>query len=33
MIIVDTNVICELLRPAPDPQVEQCLSTQDGLTI
>jgi hypothetical protein len=33
MIIVDTNVVSELLRPKPDPCVEQWLSAQDGLTI
>lgn len=33
MIIVDTNVISELLRPAPEPKVEQWLSAQDGLSI
>ena len=33
MIIVDTNVISELLRPAPERQVEQWLSAQDGLSI
>lgn len=33
MIIVDTNVLSELLRPAPEPKVAQWLSTQDGLSI
>jgi predicted nucleic acid-binding protein len=33
MIIVDTNVVSELLRPKPNPRVEQWLSAQDGLTI
>lgn len=33
MIIVDTNVISELMRPAPEPKVAQWLSAQDGLSI
>ena len=33
MIILDTNVISELLRPAPEPRVEQWLSAQDGLSV
>jgi predicted nucleic acid-binding protein len=33
MIILDTNVISELLRPAPEPRVEQWLSDQDGFTV
>ena len=33
MIILDTNVISELLRPAPEPKVEHWLSTQDGLNV
>lgn len=33
MIILDTNVISELLRPAPEPRVEQWLSAQDGLNV
>ena len=33
MIILDTNVISELLRPAPEPKVEHWLSAQDGLNI
>ena len=33
MIILDTNVISELLRPAPEPKVEHWLSAQDGLSI
>ena len=33
MIILDTNVVSELLRPAPDPQVENWLGTQDGTRI
>ena len=30
MIVLDTNVISELLRPAPAKQVEAWLSAQDG---
>ena len=33
MIILDTNVISELLRPAPEPKVEHWLSAQDGLNV
>ena len=33
MIIIDTNVISELLRPTPEPAVEVWLSAQDGLSI
>ena len=33
MIILDTNVVCELLRTAPSPQVEAWLSAQDGATV
>lgn len=33
MIIVDTNVVSELLRPIPDPRVEQWLAAQDGYDI
>ncbi|ROT94632.1 type II toxin-antitoxin system VapC family toxin [Histidinibacterium lentulum] len=33
MIILDTNVISELLRPAPEPRVELWLSAQDGLNV
>jgi toxin FitB len=33
MIILDTNVISELLRPAPEPAVEAWLGAQDGLGI
>lgn len=33
MIIIDTNVVSELLRPVPEPQVEQWLSKQDGRTV
>ena len=33
MIILDTNVVSELLRPAPALQVEAWLSAQDGATV
>ncbi len=33
MIILDTNVVSELLRPAPAPQVEAWLSAQDGANV
>jgi len=33
MIIIDTNVISELLRPTPEPTVEAWLGEQDGLSI
>jgi len=33
MVILDTNVLSELLRPAPAKQVERWLSTQDGATV
>lgn len=33
MIILDTNVVSELLRPAPSPAVEAWLATQDGATV
>ncbi len=33
MIILDTNVVSELLRPAPSAQVEAWLSAQDGANI
>lgn len=33
MIIIDTCVISELLRPAPEPAVEAWLGEQDGLSI
>lgn len=33
MIIVDTNVISELLRPAPAKQVETWLADQDGANL
>ena len=33
MIIVDTNVVSELLRPTPEPRVEAWLAARDGLDI
>ena len=33
MIVLDTNVISELLRPAPAKQVEAWLSAQNGGTV
>ena len=33
MIIIDTNVISEVLRPTPEPAVEAWLGEQDGLSI
>jgi len=33
MIVLDTNIISELLRPAPNPQVETWLAAQDGATL
>jgi predicted nucleic acid-binding protein len=33
MIILDTNVVSELLRPAPSPAVEAWLSAQDGAAV
>ena len=33
MIILDTNIISELLRPAPAPQVEAWLAAQDGVLL
>lgn len=33
MIIIDTNVVSELLRPVPEPQVEKWLSEQDGRIV
>jgi toxin FitB len=33
MIIVDTSVVSELLRPIPEPRVEEWLAAQDGLDI
>lgn len=33
MIVLDTNVLSELLRPAPAPQVEAWLAAQDGASV
>jgi predicted nucleic acid-binding protein len=33
MIILDTNVVSELLRPAPSPAVEAWLAAQDGAAV
>ena len=33
MIILDTNIISEILRPAPAPQVEAWLAAQDGALL
>jgi predicted nucleic acid-binding protein len=33
MIILDTNVVSELLRPAPEPRVETWLAHQDGAEV
>ncbi len=33
MIVLDTNVVSELLRPAPATQVEAWLSVQDGAMV
>lgn len=33
MIVLDTNVVSELLRPAPAQQVESWLAAQDGALI
>ncbi len=33
MIVLDTNIVSELLRPAPGPQVEAWLAAQDGAII
>jgi toxin FitB len=33
MIVLDTNVVSELLRPTPAPEVEAWLAAQDGATI
>jgi hypothetical protein len=33
MIVLDTNVVSELLRPAPARQVEEWLSTRDGAMV
>lgn len=33
MIIIDTNVFSELLRPSSEPKVEAWLAAQDGLDV
>jgi toxin FitB len=33
VIIVDTNVVSELLRPIPDPRVDKWIAAQDGYDI
>ena len=33
MIVLDTNVLSELLRPRPAPQVEAWLAAQDGARV
>jgi toxin FitB len=33
MIVLDTNIVSELLRAAPAPQVEAWLAVQDGATV
>ncbi len=33
MIVLDTNVLSELLRPTPAPQVEAWLAAQDGAGV
>lgn len=33
MIVLDTNVVSEMLRPAPAPQVETWLATQDAASV
>jgi predicted nucleic acid-binding protein len=33
MIVLDTNVLSELLRPMPAPQVEAWLAEQDGASV
>ncbi len=33
MIVLDTNVVSELLRPVPAPQVEAWLAAQDGAQV
>ena len=33
MIVLDTNVLSELLRPTPAPQVEAWLAAQDGRNV
>jgi predicted nucleic acid-binding protein len=33
MIVLGANVLCELLRARPAPQVEAWLGAQDGTTV
>jgi predicted nucleic acid-binding protein len=33
MIVLDTDVVSELLRPRPDPQVEAWLAAQDAAAM
>ncbi|MFE3838496.1 type II toxin-antitoxin system VapC family toxin [Pseudogemmobacter sonorensis] len=33
MIILDTNIVSELLRPAPEPQVESWLAGREGTQV
>lgn len=33
MIILDTNILSEILRPSPAPQVEEWLARQDGNSV
>jgi len=33
MIILDTNIVSELLRPAPEPKVEAWLAAQEGSQV
>lgn len=33
MIILDTNVLSELLRPVPEPRIEAWLAVQDGADV
>ncbi|MBC6416373.1 MAG: type II toxin-antitoxin system VapC family toxin [Rhodospirillales bacterium] len=33
MIVLDTTIVSELLRPAPEPKVEAWLAVQDGAEI
>lgn len=33
MIVLDTNVVSEMLRPVPEPRVEAWLAAQDGAQV
>ena len=33
MIILDTNIVSELLRPSPEPKVEAWLAAQNGAEV